>query len=90
MQFEFYPDKSAINKDKHGIDFVEAQALWADEQLFVMPARDDEEPRFMAIGKIGDKLWSAICVYRGEGIRIISVRRSRKLEVEIHESGQAR
>ncbi|MNL86364.1 hypothetical protein D3C87_2150420 [compost metagenome] len=53
-----------------------------------MLAKDDQEPRFMAIGEIGDKLWSAICVHRGNRIRIISVRRSRKLEVEIYESQQ--
>lgn len=88
MKFEFDSDKSATNKDKHGIDFVEAQALWADENLFIMLAKDDQEPRFMAIGEIGDKLWSAICVHRGNRIRIISVRRSRKLEVEIYESQQ--
>jgi uncharacterized protein len=90
MLFEFDPAKSATNKDKHGIDFVEAQALWADEKLFVMPVRDAEEPRFMAIGKIDNKFWSAICVSRGQGIRIISVRRSRMLEVEVYESQQAR
>ena len=28
MQFEFDPAKSAANRDKHGIDFVEAQGLW--------------------------------------------------------------
>ncbi|UIK03900.1 BrnT family toxin [Neorhizobium galegae] len=86
MLFEFDPDKSAANKDKHGIDLVEAQALWADEKLFIMPAKDDREPRLMVIGEMDEKLWSAICVYRGERIRIISVRRSRKLEVEVYES----
>ena len=33
MEFEFDPAKSAANKDKHGIDFVEAQALWLDGGL---------------------------------------------------------
>lgn len=31
MEFEFDERKSAANKAKHGIDFVEAQALWLDE-----------------------------------------------------------
>lgn len=28
MQFEFNDKKRSSNKDKHGIDFAEAQALW--------------------------------------------------------------
>ena len=86
MLFEFDPDKSAVNKDKHGIDFVEAQALWQDGRLFSLPARRDSEPRFMAIGKIDGKHWSAICVHRSRNIRIISVRRSRRQEIELYES----
>ena len=40
----------------------------------------------MVIGKISNKHWSAIITYRGEAIRIISVRRSRREEVELYES----
>ncbi|RKY52702.1 MAG: BrnT family toxin, partial [Candidatus Neomarinimicrobiota bacterium] len=31
MKFEYDIDKSRINKEKHGIDFIEAQSLWEDE-----------------------------------------------------------
>jgi hypothetical protein len=31
--FEYDPDKSLINKAKHGIDFEEARALWLDRRL---------------------------------------------------------
>jgi uncharacterized protein len=34
MRFEYDPDKGAENKRKHGIDFEEAQALWADPARF--------------------------------------------------------
>ena len=37
------------------------------------------------VGKIEDKHWSCIITYRGEGVRIISVRRSRKEEIDIYE-----
>ena len=33
MDFEFDPDKSASNKLKHGIDFMEAQDLWFVHRL---------------------------------------------------------
>ena len=85
MEFEFDPAKSASNKEKHGIDFVEAQLLWLDSMLLEIPARTADEPRSVIIGKIGDKHWSGVVTYREDRIRIISVRRSRKEEVEIYE-----
>ncbi|NBB95736.1 MAG: BrnT family toxin [Planctomycetes bacterium] len=86
MEFEFDPRKSAANKRKHGIDFVEAQALWDDPDLIEIPARTEDEPRFLVIGMIVGKHWSGVITYRDGRIRIISVRRSRKEEVEIYES----
>jgi uncharacterized DUF497 family protein len=86
MIFEFDADKSRINKGKHGIDFQEAQILWNDPDLIIIPAKTIDETRFLVIGKIQDKHWSSIITYRNEYIRIISVRRSRKEEIEIYES----
>ena len=86
MEFEFDAQKSVANKAKHGIDFVEAQALWDDPDLIEIHARTSDEPRFLVIGKIEGKLWSAIFTYRNEQIRLISVRRSRREEVTIYES----
>ena len=76
---------SHANKSKHGIDFVEAQALWLDGNLLRFAARVGEEPRFVVIGFIGDKHWSAVITYRGETVRLISVRRSRSSEVQAYE-----
>ena len=86
MEFEFDAQKSTANKAKHGIDFVEAQALWDDPDLIEIPARTSDEPRFLVIGKIEGRLWSAILTYRSEHVRLISVRRSRREEVAIYES----
>jgi uncharacterized DUF497 family protein len=86
MEFVFDNSKSDINKEKHGIDFIGAQSLWDDPDRLEIPARNVDEPRFLMIGKIEDKYWSAIFTYRGESIRIISVRRSRREEVELYES----
>jgi uncharacterized protein len=85
MQFEFDPEKSERNKEKHGIDFYEAQALWDDPDLIEIPAKTTDEARFVMVGRIDEKHWSAVITYRGDRIRIISVRRSRKEEVEIYE-----
>ena len=86
MEFEFDKRKSQINKKKHGIDFIEAQTLWNDPDRIEIPAKTADEDRFLVIGKISEKHWSTIITYRDGRIRIISVRRSRKEEIEIHES----
>ena len=86
MQFEFDENKSRTNKTKHGIDFVEIQALWEDSDRLEIQARVADEPRLIIIGLISGKHWSAVITYRGEKIRIISARRARSTEVELYES----
>ena len=83
---EFDESKSQSNLEEHGIDFVEAQELWDDSNLLEIPARTVDEPRYLLIGTIKAKHWSAVVTYRNECIRIISVRRSRDEEVKLHES----
>lgn len=85
VEFEFDEEKSQSNREKHGLDFISAQALWADPDLIEIPARTTDEVRFLVIGKIGDNHWSGVITYRNGRIRIISVRRSRKEEVAIYE-----
>jgi uncharacterized DUF497 family protein len=86
MGFEYDPAKSAENKRKHGIDFAEAQALWTDPAVVEIPARVTDEPRWVVIGRIEDKHWSAVITRRNENIRLMSVRRARVEEVAIYES----
>lgn len=86
MYFEFDERKSRSNKWKHGVDFIEAQALWDDPKLLEVSLKTDDEPRGLLVGRIGGTYWSAIVTYREERVRIISVRRSRKEERELYES----
>ncbi len=86
MKFAFDPSKSAGNKEKHGIDFDEAQALWDDPDLLEVPVVTSDEPRLLVVGKVAGKHWSGIITYRGDTVRIISVRRSRKEEIALYES----
>jgi uncharacterized DUF497 family protein len=86
MEFEFDSQKSEGNKKKHGIDFSEAQALWDDPDVVEIPVRTSDEPRSLVIGKVLGRHWSAVITYRSGKIRIISVRRARKEEVDIYES----
>lgn len=85
--FEYDPAKSAANKSKHGIDFEKAQALWRDERRLVLRIEREalSEERWVIVGRIGDRIWTAVMTYRGEMVRIISVRRARDNEVEWYE-----
>jgi uncharacterized DUF497 family protein len=83
--FEYDPQKSVLNRSKHGIDFEEAQALWDDPRVLEIQARTTSEARFLVVGKIAARHWSAIITYRRDRVRIISVRRSRPEEVELYE-----
>lgn len=86
FSFEFDEQKSRINLEKHGIDFVQAQELWSDPYLLEIQAKTVDEARFMVIGRIKGKHWSAVITHRSTNIRVISVRRSRPEEVVLYES----
>ena len=83
--FEYDAEKSRANLEKHDIDFVDAQALWDDPDLLEVQARSDDEPRFLLVGRIRGRHWSAIVTFRDGAIRLISVRRSRQSEVALYE-----
>ncbi len=85
-KFEYDLNKSKTNLSKHGIDFEEAQLLWQDIDLTEIKANTTDELRALVVGRIRSKHWSAVITYRGENIRIISVRRSRDAEVALYES----
>jgi uncharacterized DUF497 family protein len=90
MRFEFDAAKSAANKAKHGIDFVEAQALWLDSDRIELPARPTDGPRFLLVGQITQTFWTATVTYRHEEtIRLISVRRARDSEKAQYLDAQA-
>ena len=83
---DFDAAKSESNRTKHGMDFVEAQGLWSDPMLLEVPARTDDEPRYLVIGLLDGRHWSAVITYRGSNVRLISVRRARTEEVALYES----
>ena len=84
--FEYDIAKSQGNLEKHGIDFDVAQELWNDPDRLEIRADCETELRFILIGRLRNRHWSAVFTYRGENIRLISVRRSRKKEIRLYES----
>jgi len=85
MKFEWDDTKSLANESKHGIDFDSAREMWNDDNRLEIQAPYPLEERNILIAKIADKLWTAIFTYRGDDIRIISVRRSRQKEKRLYE-----
>lgn len=86
MEFEYDPQKSEANREKHGIYFEEAQDLWDDPDAIGFPARSDDEERFALLGVVREKLWVAYHPRRADRIRLISVRRARTEERKLYES----
>ena len=85
MRFEFDPEKSEQNKLKHGLDFIDAQALWLDADRLEVPARTRGEPRFATLGRLDADVWVAIWTPHGSHVRLISVRRARENERKLYE-----
>jgi len=85
MKYEWDENKSKTNRDKHGIDFEAAKNLWLDEYRIEIYAPHPIEDRRIIIAKYQSKVWAAIYTIRDDTIRIISVRRSRKREVNLYE-----
>jgi uncharacterized protein len=85
MKFEYDENKSLINKQKHGLDFEEAQALWNDSEAVNIRAKSDTEVRYAFISKLHEKYWIAFYTLRGDAIRLISVRRAREEEQRIYD-----
>lgn len=91
MIFEYDENKNLINKSKHGIDFEQVKELWNDPFSFELPSsQSEDEDRFLVLGQINSKNYTAIITYREINIRIISVRRSRQKEIILYESIRAR
>jgi uncharacterized DUF497 family protein len=50
-----------------------------------IPARTEDEPRWLVVGQVDGRHWSVVVTYRGPRVRIISARRSRKEEAALYE-----
>jgi uncharacterized protein len=90
LKFEWDPQKNRTNRLKHKIDFESASSLWEDPDRIEIRVPHPIENRYILIGKIEKQLWSAIYTLRGEAVRIISVRRSKKQEMKLYEQEKTR
>lgn len=86
MGIEFDADKDEANRFKHRPPLVFGKRVFADPEHAVVPTIriGDEEERFKAIGLVDGKLYTAVHVWRGDVVRLISVRRSNEHEQRDH------
>ncbi|RDB59455.1 toxin [Gordonibacter sp. 28C] len=85
MLFEYDPEKSARNLDKHGIDFEDAQALWLDRDRVEFRLEHTGEQRYGVLARWAGICWLAVVVHRGERVRIVSTRRATRKEAALYD-----
>ena len=78
MDIAYDADKDEINRFKHRLPLAFGARVFDDPFLIITPTIRirDEEDRFKAIGMVDSKLYTAVHVWRGDVVRMISVRRS--------------
>ncbi len=88
MQIERDTDKDAANIARHGVALALGAKIFDDLEVLIVPTirERDREERYKTIGLIGDKLWTAIHVHRGDVVRFLSVRRSNSSEQRSYHS----
>lgn len=82
MEFEFDPAKDEANLFKHRLRLAFGRRVFDDPNHIISSSHRliDEENRNKAVGLVEGKLYTAVHVWRGEVIRLISVRRSNSSE----------
>lgn len=77
-QIEYDADKDEINRFKHRLPLAFGRRVFGDPFLTLSPTIrvGDEEERWKAVGYVDGKLYTAVHVWRGNVVRMISVRRS--------------
>jgi len=85
MRFEWDETKRRSNIERHGIDFVDARAVFAGETITFLDDRYDYgEMRFLTFGLLLGEVVAIVHIETDEVIRVISVRRASKDEEETY------
>ncbi|MCC7372959.1 MAG: BrnT family toxin [Chloroflexi bacterium] len=90
MEFEWDPEKAALNLRRHRVAFAEAITVFSDPLSVTDsdPDHSDDETRFIVIGTSGrGTLMMVVHTARGSRIRIISARALTRAERVQYERG---
>jgi uncharacterized DUF497 family protein len=88
MEDRFDPAKDVANQEKHKLPLGFGEQIFDDDAHLILPSirQEDGEDRFKAIGRVGEKLFTGVFVWRDDLPRFISVRRSNKGEERAYHS----
>jgi len=86
VEFEWHEQKRQTNLTKHGIDFVDAIAIWEGSVLEVSSLQlHHGEQRFIAVGRSQGRTITVVFTWRGKIRRLISARAARHYERKNYE-----
>jgi hypothetical protein len=95
IRFEWDERKNRSNRNKHGVDFREAQSVFYDDYALLIddPEHSDDEDRFVLMGLSTVLRLLVVChCYRRDGdvIRIISARKADSDERALYDKRKTR
>ena len=83
MLIEFDTNKRDKTLFERGIDFADAAKVFAGHQYTLQDKRQEyDEPRFITVGKLNERMVIIVWTTRGESRRIISMRKCNDREQE--------
>ncbi len=86
MRIEFDSKKDAINQQKHGISLAMAEFLDWEMAIIEQDSRFEYgEVRFIGLSPLDVRLYTVVFIIRSPNIRVISLRKSNKKEVQRYE-----
>ena len=81
--FQWYEQKRLKVLVERGIDFSEAAIALLDQDALILPSPRQDEQRYVGLVEIKGKIWAIAHLWRGETLRIITVRRARPSEIQL-------
>ena len=83
MAFTFDPQKSARNIAERGLSFDLVERFeWETARVVEDTRRDYGETRLQVLALLDGRLYAAVVTPRGEELRVISLRKANRREVE--------
>lgn len=89
MRYEWDEAKRVSNLARHRVDFIEVEGFeWNAALIEPDVRRDYGEPRLLAYGPIGERLYALVFTQRAGAIRVISLRKANSREWRRYEQAR--
>jgi uncharacterized DUF497 family protein len=89
MNYEWDESKRVANIVKHGVDFTAAEDFdWSTAMETIDNRFTYNETRWIALGRINKRVYVLIYTERRKKIRLISLRKANKREIDFYEKNK--